>query len=95
MAIQTIVKDPERIRNLTELEDILARINAYEKERNCSSGVLLIQNMQLGSIYMIESVEEAKKELSKPILSEPRTCEWGMKFYPKPYFEEMRKRFEI
>ena len=93
MAVQTIVKDPERVRNIEDLEDILTRINLYEKERDCKAGVLLIQRMQSGGLYKIKSEEEAKAYLQKPVLNDMSTCEWGVEFLPHSYVEGLRKKF--
>ena len=48
MPIDTIVKDPENIGNIDEVDDILSRILAYEKEPHSQGGVLLIQRRQFG-----------------------------------------------
>lgn len=95
MPINPLVCKPERIRDIAELEDILERMEIYRREyvpNHSEVGVLLIQNRQLGAIYMIESRENAEKEISKPVLSNPRTPEWGVKFYPHSYFVELRER---
>lgn len=81
----SIVKDPERIKTLRELEIVLDKIKAYEKNIGVSTGVLLLQNRQLGAIYYVTSEAEAKRSIEHP-----GTCEWGIKFYPKSYFENKR-----
>ncbi len=43
MPVDTIVKNPELIRSLVEVDDILRRIQDYELERSCQAGVILIQ----------------------------------------------------
>ncbi len=90
MTGDTIVKDPERIRNLDELEGILSRIIAFEGERKCNAGVLLIQRRLFGGFYMIFSKEKADQYISRPVSD--RTPEWGIKFYPRSYFEELREK---
>ena len=92
MPVDIIVKNPERIRKLGEVEDILSRILTYEQETGNCAGVLKMQNRQIGAIHYIISQREAEKEINKPVLNEPRTCEWGVKFYPHSYFEELRER---
>src|SRR3989344_3493433 len=94
MAVQTIVGNPERIEDIIELNDTLSRIITYEQERRCHAGVLLTQNLQFGGHYRIESEEEAYAWLTKPVLNSEHTCEWGVKFYPKAYFEGLKKKFE-
>src|SRR3989344_5317062 len=93
MAVDTIVKAPERIRNLSEVEDIINRISTYEVERNCNGCVLLLQNMNMGGHYAIISEEEAKSCIDKQILHGQKTAEYGIKFYPRSYFEELREKF--
>ena len=87
MAVQTIVNDPEMISDVGELDDILKRINDYEKERGCNGGVLLIQNMQIGGIHMIESEEEASEYMNKP-----KRYEFGIKFYSREDLEKLREK---
>jgi len=96
MAIDTLAKNPMGIRTLEELDELLLRISSYERERDCSAGVLLIQRRQFGGIYRIKSVQEAQEWLSRPVYDDGKgnhTCEWGVKFYPRSYFEELRKKF--
>ncbi|HLD15314.1 MAG TPA: hypothetical protein VJB94_01920 [Candidatus Nanoarchaeia archaeon] len=89
MPIQTIVKNPENIKTLKELEEFLLDIRSYERENNCEAGVLAIQRRQFGSLYEIVSKEEAEKWLSKKVT--PTTPEWGLKFYSRSYFENIKK----
>jgi len=91
MPVDTIVSDPEMIKNLAEVEETLSRIIAYEKERNCNAGVLSIQKRSLAGSYRIMSVEKAEQWMAKPVLNEPPTCEWGIEFYPRSYFEKLRQ----
>ena len=83
---------PERINEINELEEALSKIGTYELVFNCNAGVLYMQNRQFGSSLIITSSREAHYELNKPILNEPRTPEWGLKFYTKAYFEELKKK---
>lgn len=85
---------PKRIRMLEDVEDILTRIRMYESVFNCKAGVLYTQNRSLGAVLTITSAEEAKKELTKPISSEPRTPEWGLEFYTRAYFEALSERLK-
>lgn len=91
MPVDTIVKDPERM-SLDEIDDTIHRIRTYERERDCQAGVVLIQRRQFGGLYEIVSGAEADQLMSRPVLNEPRTCEWGIKFYLPSYFEELRKK---
>ena len=91
MPIDTFVINPKRIYNVAEVDDIIQRMEAYEKERGKKEAVvLLIQNRSLGALYHITSKQEAKKEINKPVLGD--TPEFGIKFYNHSYFEELRKR---
>jgi len=98
MPINPFVCNPERIVDLVELEDVLARMETYRKEYEPDAsevGVLLIQNRQLGAIYIIESKENAERKKDKPISDDGmgnRSCEWGVRFYPRSYFERLRER---
>ena len=78
---------PERIKTIKELDDILLKINKYEKEMKCKAGVVLKQNRQLGGSYRIVSEEEAKEGINNS-----GKCEWYVKFYSKAYFEELRSK---
>jgi len=93
MTVDIIVQDPKRIDSLEKAIDILSKILAYEEETGNPAGVLSIQNPQTGLVCLITSQEEAERETSKPVLSNPRTPEWGVRFYPRSYFEELRERF--
>jgi hypothetical protein len=60
MPVDTIVKCPERIKNPSDIQDILSRMELYKQEHGCEAVVLLIQQGNLGGIYIIKTVEEAK-----------------------------------
>ncbi len=83
-----ICVNPKRIRTLTQLENVLDALDAYEKKRTCEAVVVLKQNIQLGGSYKIVSKEEAIKGIDNP-----RKCEWYIKFYPRSYFEDLREKF--
>ena len=87
MAVKIEVRNPERIRDLNEVDDVLSRIITYEEETNCPSGVLLIQNRQFGGLYRIKSKDEAKEYIDYP-----GKVEWGIKFYSHDYFEALREK---
>jgi len=78
---------PKRIKTLPEVDDILSKVKAYEQQLACNAGVLLIQNRSLGSSYRVMSVTEAEEALKKQ-----RSCEWGIRFYPLSFFEEVRRK---
>lgn len=87
MAIELLVKNPERIRTISEVDEILSTIEQYEKETGKTAGVLKMQNRQLGAIYYVTSREEANKEISAP-----KICEWGIKFYPYSFFKALKHK---
>ena len=88
MTIDTTVDiHPRRIRTLEEVDSTLAKINNYERKKKCEAGVVIIQNRQLGGNYEVVSKEEAIKGIKNP-----RTCEWYVDFYPRSYFEDLRKK---
>ena len=90
MPIKVYVCKPERIKSLSEVVDILHRMDIYKKEYvsgHSEIGVLLMQNTHLGASYEIVSKEEADYGINNP-----RKCEWGVKFYPRSYFENLKKR---
>ncbi len=97
MPIKPFVCRPERINHRRELDEILGRMDIYAKESGYASdkvGVLMIQNRQLGAIYEITSREEAEIEIGNPYNNGggKRTSEWGVKFYPRSFFEELKMR---
>ena len=97
MPIDIYTCKPEKLKDITEVENILQRMDIYKKELPQGSreiGVLKLQSRQLGPIYLISSIEKAEEEMHKPILSNPRTVEWGIKFYPRSYFVQLRKDLE-
>jgi hypothetical protein len=89
MTIDTIISiNPKRIRTQEEVDSILSKIKDYERAKNCKGGVVLKQNRQFGASYRVVSEEEAVNGINHP-----RTCEWYVKFYPRCYFEGLRKKF--
>jgi len=90
MPVDTFVKNPELIRTVEEADDILSRLAKYEQERSCKAGVLLLQTRGLGGHYSIKSEEEAREQLAKPVTDQ--TAEWGVKFWPKDFFETPREK---
>ncbi len=85
MGIDTIVNiHPKRIRKITEVDEVLSKIDQYEKQLGCRAGVVLKQNMQLGGSYRVISEEEATR-------GPYSTCERYVGFFPRSYFEELRK----
>jgi len=90
MTTETIVKDPARM-TTSEVEQTLADIIAYEAKTGESWGVLKSQSRQLGAIHYLTSQKDAKKDINMPVSSNPRTCEWGIKFYSRSYFENRIK----
>ena len=92
ISTDTIVKDPEGIKVISEVEDILSRIIHYEIDNRCQSGVLLTQRRQFGSLHEVISEYEACKELKTPVRR--NLPEFGVAYYPRTYFEALRKRSE-
>jgi len=93
MPVDTIVGNPENIKNLAELESYLSKIHTYGQEGKCKAGVLLIQRRSSKGSYGIVSEEEAKQYMSRPVLNNPRTPEWGIRFYSLSYFERLKQKF--
>ena len=92
MPTETIVKDPKRM-TLSEINQTLTDIIAYEQETGESWVVLKMQNRQLGAIHHVTSQKEAEKEINAPVSSNPRTCEWGIKFYSRSDFEQLKEKY--
>ena len=90
MPINPITKNPERIRSLDEVDSILTNLRIHQRENRMPAGVLLLQNRQLGGVYVIETQDKAEVALSTPILAD--TPEFGITFYTVAYFEAMRDR---
>ena len=89
MGLDTIVGvHPERIRSIDEVDEILSKIDRYERETHCEAVVVLKQNKHLGGSCIIVSKEEAIDGITRD-----RTSEWYVKpFYPRSYFERLRER---
>ena len=94
MSVNIIVKAPEYLKTIAELEDVISRLNTYEKLTQQKAGVLLIQRRSFGGLYEIMTEIEANEWLTKPVLNNPRTCERGLKFYPHEYFEALRDNLQ-
>lgn len=90
MPVDVIVRSPRSIGNLEELDEVVSRIHAYEKESGTNAGVIHIQRRLFGSLYLIVSEEEAKRWLKTPV--KQTTCEWGIKYYSRSFFDELRVR---
>ncbi|MEK6937289.1 MAG: hypothetical protein AABW58_04420 [Nanoarchaeota archaeon] len=96
MATKKIVSNPERITEIGELEDTLRKIDIYRKrvlKDEDEAGVLKLQNMQLGIIYLVDSEENATREINKEVIA-GQTSEWGIKFWRRSYFEERREKLK-
>lgn len=78
---------PRRIMTRIELEEILLKIEKYERILKCNAGVAIVQNMQLGGSYEIVSEKEADDKLAKPGKSERYE-----RFYSRSYFEGLRSK---
>ncbi len=89
MALDVIIDiHPERILNKAELVDIILKIQAFEGLLNCSAGVVVKQNRQLGSSYRVVSDKDAENGIKNPGKSE-----WYLQFFPRSYFEQLRERY--
>jgi len=88
MATKIFVLNPRALKTLEEVDDVLDLINKYEKNhQETDIGVGLLQNMQLGGCYRIIS---RKKFLYKNSVRSPH--EFYCRFWPRSYFEGLRKR---
>lgn len=91
MPLNTLVCRPERIKTVEELDEIISRMNVFKKK--CAPDdeivVLMIQSRQLGAIYRMTSKEWAQERIDNP-----RICDWGIKFYPMSYFEDLRMKLK-
>ena len=76
---------PERMRSVPEVDDVLSKIRVYEQRVSAPAGVIVIQNRQLGASYRIEGRHKALD-----LIDNPRVCEWGLQYYPRSYFEDLR-----
>ena len=92
ISTDTIVKDPEEIKVISEVEAILSRIVHHEIDNRCQSGVLLTQRRQFGSLHEVISEDEAYKELKTPVKC--NLPEFGVAYYPRTYFEALRRILE-
>ena len=85
-------RDPKKIKNMGDVESILARIIAFEHQYNCDAGVVVIQRRQFPALYEIVSKEKGESLLKKPVLSD--TPEFGILYYPHTYFKALRDKLE-
>lgn len=92
MPVDTFVDDPEAIEEISEVEDVLARLDAFARERHSEAGVLLIQRRQFAGLYKIVSTTHAEELLARPVQDNPRVPEWGVKFYSRSYFEDLKNK---
>ncbi len=90
MVVDTIVGNPESLRNLDEIMDVLNRTFLYEIERKCNAGVLLIQGGPLGGFYRIRSESEACKLMSSPVREKSVQC--GIRYWTRSYFEALKDK---
>lgn len=82
-----IVLCPNEIESLDELVRILAYIDTYALGEE--TGVVLLQNFQLGGLYLIRTKEEY--EAYKP---EAGRTEFYARFWPRSYFEELKVKYK-
>jgi len=91
MAVDVLVDiDPQKMRTLKSIEEVLKRIINFEREHGCRTGVVVIQRKQFPPLYEIVSQEEGEKWLKKTVSA--TTPEFGIKYYPRHYFEALQKR---
>ncbi len=87
--VSRYTKNPERISNLDELNRVLEAICQYGKSIHSDDvGVLLIQNMSLGAVYMVYSYEGTKE-----MFLEKNHFERAVKFYDMKYFLDLKEKF--
>jgi len=90
--IDYIVDDPKTLRKICDVDRIMARLDAYEAERGDNGvGVAQIVNPSLGGSYQIVSERLAKILLARKDLLAERIVEYATTFYPRSYFERIKK----
>ena len=70
MSISPITIDPESIKNLGELEEILITLNQFKREYEPGStevGILKMQSRSQGAYFIITTKESADQEIKKPV----------------------------
>lgn len=80
----TVGTNPEKVINSRDLERIIKNIIQFQREFKCRAGVGELQNLSLGSCYLITSARRAYSDIKKP----GRKSEFYIEFYPRSYFEE-------
>lgn len=88
MEIHTMVKNPERITSLEEIDSLLKKIEACEKEINQKCVVLVTQSRGKAGFCSIESKNEAEDSIKNR-----SRYEWGVKYYDKNYFLKLREQY--
>ena len=83
------VSNPEKIYTARQAETMLRKIDYYQQKYAPGQdiGVLLVQTRSFGGRCRIASEEEAIAELRKPITSDPRTIQWGLRFYTRAFIK--------
>ena len=89
MSINPIVKEPSKVKDRIELEEILKKMDDYQTKMG-DSGVLLIQNRQYGALWRICSRLEAAVELGKKVIGS--TPEWGIEYLSRKTYQEIALR---
>ena len=86
MSIDTAIDiNPLRIRELAEVEGIIAKIRAYEQKKECAAGVAIRQNNHLGASYVLVSEREAEERMRHP-----GKCEHYVRYFLLLYFEQLK-----
>lgn len=88
MELHTIVKNPERITSLNEIDGLLKKIEACEKEINQKCVVLVTQSRGKAGFCSIESKNEAEGSIKNR-----GQYEWGVKYYDKDYLSKLKESY--
>lgn len=81
--------NPEKVINNNDLECTIKSIIKFQKEFKCKAGIGELQNLSLGSCYLITSARRAYGDIKNP----SRKSEFYIKFYPLSYFEKKLKKY--
>ena len=92
MSVDVVVKNPEKIWSVAEVDDTLLRLQKYEREFGQRAGVGLLQNNQIGGQYLINDEALIRRDVVAGCARPFGKAEWYVKLWPQQYFEDLHAR---
>jgi hypothetical protein len=88
MLLHTIVKNPERATSLEEIDSLLKKVEACEKETDQRCVILVTQSRGRAGFCSIESKDEAVSSIKNK-----GKYEWGVKYYDKDHLLKLKENY--